>query len=397
MQSGGIRSRLARCRRKARIEIRRRRRDVHRVAGKVRQSWLRARAVLWHRLYRVRYWGQLQIAQRGTLVTAAVVLFAVGASGLLVPVVQARLQHLFPTDDKLQGLRTLFVTVGGALLGATAIVSSLVLFSMQVNVERMPHGLFRRLSGDPRLLGAFAGAYVLAVSLTVLSMLPDVRWAGAATFGAGWAVILILLLFLYSYRRALGLINPIEQLRIVIESAQREFRIWVRRAKRTAPLLRSETASASRRPGSMDTTHDVTRLEYFVRNPLWTDGAKRAVRYATSLAQRYAEQDDHEVSGWAMRAIVAINAAYVQAKGKTFFTNQILIENPLTSDGFINDTLEHLRQMARLAVARRDEQQIEQRCEHSPRLPAYMPQSTMRARTRQKHMLIMPPGISPQR
>jgi hypothetical protein len=136
------------------------------------------------------------------------VLLAVGASALLVPVIQARLQHLFPTDDKLQGLCTLFVTVGGALLGATAIVSSLVLFSMQVNVERMPHGLFRRLSGDRRLLGAFAGAYVLAVSLTVLSMLPDVRWAGAATFGAGCAVILILLLFLYSYRRALGLINP---------------------------------------------------------------------------------------------------------------------------------------------------------------------------------------------
>ena len=74
-------------------------------------------------------------------------LLAVVASALLVPVIQAHLQYLFPTDDKLQELRTLFVTVGGALLGATAIVSSLVLFSMQVNIERMPHGLFRRLSG----------------------------------------------------------------------------------------------------------------------------------------------------------------------------------------------------------------------------------------------------------
>jgi hypothetical protein len=83
----------------------------------------------------------------------AAVLLVVGASVLLVPAIQARVQHLFPTDDKLQGLRTLFVTVGGALLGATVIVSSLVLFSMQVNADRMPHGLFRRLSGDRRLLG----------------------------------------------------------------------------------------------------------------------------------------------------------------------------------------------------------------------------------------------------
>ena len=44
MQSGRIRSRLARCRRKARIEVRRRGRDVHRVAAQVRQSWLRAPA-----------------------------------------------------------------------------------------------------------------------------------------------------------------------------------------------------------------------------------------------------------------------------------------------------------------------------------------------------------------
>jgi len=191
-------------------------------------------------------------------------------------------------------------------------------------------------------------------------MFPDARWAGVATLGAGWAVVLILLLFLYGYRRALGLINPIQQIRLLVEDAQREFRVWVRRAKRAAPLFASETASATGQGGSVGTTHDVPRLAYFQSNPHWTEGAKQAVRYAISLARRYAEQGDHEVSGSAMSAIVAINAAYAQAKGKTFFANQILLDNPLTSDGFINDTLEHLRQTARVAVARRDEQQIEQ-------------------------------------
>lgn len=37
-----------------------------------------------------------------------------------------------------------------------------------------------------------------------------------------------------------------------------------------------------------------------------------------------------------------------------------MFDNPLTSDGFINDTLEHLRQTARIGVSRGDEQQIEQ-------------------------------------
>jgi hypothetical protein len=61
-----------------------------------------------------------------------------------------------------------------------------------------------------------------------------------------------------------------------------------------------------------------------------------------------------------MDAIIAINATYIETKGKTFFANQLMLDNPLTSDEFINDTLEHLRQTARIGVTRGDEQQIEQ-------------------------------------
>ena len=102
------------------------------------------------------------------------------------------------------------------------------------------------------------------------------------------------------------------------------------------------------------------RAAYFRVNPHWTDGALQGVRYAISFARRYAEQGDHEVSAAAMEAIVAINSAYVEAKGKTFVAYQIMFDNPLTSDGFINDTLEHLRQTSRMGVARSDEVQIEQ-------------------------------------
>jgi len=107
-------------------------------------------------------------------------------------------------------------------------------------------------------------------------------------------------------------------------------------------------------------SHDLARVAYFRANPHWTDGANQAVRYAVSFARRYAELGDHEVSAAATQAIVAINAFYVGAKGKTFFTYQLMFDNPLTSDGFINDTLEHLRQTARVGISRGDEQQIEQ-------------------------------------
>lgn len=79
-----------------------------------------------------------------------------------------------------------------------------------------------------------------------------------------------------------------------------------------------------------------------------------------SFARRYAEQGDYEVSGAALNAVVGINAAYIDSKGKTFYANNPFVENPFASDGFINDTLEHLRQNLQSGIARRDEQQIEQ-------------------------------------
>ena len=131
-----------------------------------------------------------------------------------------------------------------------------------------------------------------------------------------------------------------------------------RGAKRAAPLLFDGSQSHQSDPYSSQ--HDLTRTAYFQLNPGWTEGAQQGVRYAVSFARRYAEQGDHEVSAVAMDAIIAINTTYIETKGKTFFADQLLLDNPLTSDGFINDTLEHLRQTARIGITRGDEQQIEQ-------------------------------------
>ena len=283
-----------------------------------------------------------------------------GLTATTIPALQGTLEPLFANEQRLNALRSLFLTLGGALLGATAIVSSLVLFSMQINVERMPHGLFRRHSTDRRLLSAFAAAFLLAVFIAALSLIRDKTWIGVATFGVAWATALILILFLYAYRRALVLINPLRQLEMVVARAQWEFRAWAQRANRAAPLLDDPNAPPSRHDDPFASKHDLARVGYFQANTHWTDGAKQAVRYAISFTRRFAEQGDHDVSAAALNAIVAVNAAYVEAKGKTFFTYQFMFDNPLTSDGFINDTLEHLRQTARIGVSRGDEQQIEQ-------------------------------------
>ena len=244
-------------------------------------------------------------------------------------------------------------------MGAAAIVTSLVLFAMQVNIERMPHGLFRRLSADLRLLGAFLLAFILAIVVATLSVFVDQSRLALVVLVAFWAVVFILILFLYAYRRALDLINPSRQLKLLILDTQKELRTWARRAKRVTPLFkREEGASATSSPP--ESTHDLARKAFFQFYSQWTNGAKLAIRHAMSFARRYAERGDYEISGEALKAVVCINAAYIKSKGKTFYAKDPFSDNPLSNDSFINDTLEHLRQIAQSGITRRDEQQIEQ-------------------------------------
>ena len=319
---------------------------------------VRVKALIWQWLYRIGFQYLAWQRRHGPLARAILLLALIGISAFWIPTLQEILEPNFATEAQLALLRSLLLTLGGALIGAAAIVSSLVLFAMQVNIERMPHGLFRRLSSDRRILSAFAATFLFAVAIAGLSLVQEPQQVGVFVFAAFWGTGIILGLFLYGYRRALVLVNPAQQLNIVVRKTQRELRAWVRRAKRAAPLLsdNSEALPAD----TYASQHDLTRMRYFQANRGWTDGAQQSVRYAVSFARRYAEQGDYEVSAMAMNAIVVINAAYVEAKGKTFFANHPMLDTPLASDGFINNTLEHLRQTARIGVSRGDEQQIEQ-------------------------------------
>ena len=266
--------------------------------------------------------------------------------------IQDVLENYYSSQLRIEELRSLMLNVGSALIGAAAIVASLVLFSMQVNVERLPHRLFHSLSKDLKLLGAFAWAFILAIAVAILSTFINYEKLAIVVIVASSAIVLIFILFLYAYWRALNLINPLQQLRRLRRTARKELQVWARRAQRIAPLLKGEEKDKSITSLHIDSSHDSARIAFFFFANYWTDGAKRAIGHAMSFARHYAEQGDYEVSEVALKTIVIINAEYVKSKGKTFYIFE--------TDDFINNTLEHLRKNVKAAIARRDEQQIEQ-------------------------------------
>ena len=114
-------------------------------------------ASLWNYTYRVQYRLEQYRRRYAVIAILAVLILLVAVIFYVSPPLQAALEPHFTTEDAVHGLQRLLLNVGTALIGVAAIVTSLVLFAMQVNIERMPHGLFRRLSTDRRLLGAFKG------------------------------------------------------------------------------------------------------------------------------------------------------------------------------------------------------------------------------------------------
>jgi hypothetical protein len=287
----------------------------------------------------------------GGFLTAALV-----AAVILYKLTSTRIESFFASADLLGALRTLFVTLGGALVGATAIGFSVVMLAVQLNFARIPHGLFRRVTSDFKLIGAFAATFLLAGLVTAFSVIPDKSWAPLAVIASVYASVAVLLLFIYAYKRALALINPLVQLNLVYKEAERDLEIWRRRAQRLAPLI-DQGNPRDRDSGS---THDTARILFFQANPHWTAYARRAVTYAVSFARRFSEQNDYDVSSAALRTVAALNAKYIEAKGRTFFASNAIIDHLLSRDAFISDTLEQLRLLSQTALTRRDEDQLRQ-------------------------------------
>lgn len=280
-------------------------------------------------------------------------------SAISVPALQNYLEEYFSEKGRLDSIKALFMSLGSAMLGATAIAFSLIMFAMQVNVERMPHGLFRKFSSDVKLLGTFVSTFSLAVIMAGLSLIPDKSWVAAASAIVAWCIFLIILLFVLAYRRALALISPTMQLGLVVTDSEKNFSKWDRAVTRTIPIYRAN-ASVGKEDEEVRGKFDIDRLTYFQLHPNWTASAEQSISYCISFSRRYAEQGDHEVSRVALDGIVAINALYIKTKGKTFFSNSYIVEDPLASDRFLTNTLEHLRQNVQVAISRKDEQFIEQ-------------------------------------
>jgi hypothetical protein len=315
----------------------------------LRAQWINRAHAVFYRMqnFQRRFSGRLELAIWGAFIAACV------AALLWYP----PFSKFSPSKEDVASYKALYLGIGQSMIGATAIATTFVLFAMQVNVEHLPHGLFRRFSSDPKLLSSFLAAILIAIALTCLSLVDTPSLAGAVMVSAFWGIAFILRLLLYAYRRSLNLISPYQQLKILCDDADNTVRFWEKRFRWLCPVLEQQLEPE---PEFSDYRLDRSRLTILNANRVWASDLKQNVAHAASFARRAAERGDAETSLMAFNAIIHVNHCYNLVKGRTFAGASLLFSPSLPSDGFINDTLEHLRQLARDATGRNDEKLLEQ-------------------------------------
>ncbi|MDM2862551.1 hypothetical protein OGY14_10190 [Citrobacter sp. Cpo073] len=288
------------------------------------------------------------------LIAGVIICLLLSSFLFLMPYKQS-FELYFSNDNILSALRSLLGGIGAALIGATAIVFSLIVFSMQTNIERMPHGLFRKFGSDLLLLGSFLGSFVIATLVASMSLIQNNKLSIYAIFLSVWGVIAVLILFLYAYQRALKLINPITQLTLMYNAVRRDLVKWDRLATRAQDIIVNHDDDKSKIENPNEKLLDVKRFIFLKNNHGWEKTAVQAINYCISYAKRYAELGDYDVSDYSFDRIMYINATYCSVKRGTYIEDNPLLNIFDNSDAFINLSLEHLRQTMQTALARGDE------------------------------------------
>lgn len=259
----------------------------------------------------------------------------------------------FPSNDAYNAFQSLLVGVGSALIGATAIVASLLLFSLQVNVERLPHGMFRRLNSDRALLLSFVASIAVSILIAVSSLVSVRQFAPTGFIILAFGTALVLRMMLFSYRRMLTLVSPVQQMLILVTSVADQFAKWDRRARWFAPLQKLPDQDDNQ-PQPANSV-DYKRAVFFQYNQDWDSPARNLLKDIEAFSGWASSKMDGEAHAAALSGIIQINRAFIVTKGRTFFASNAFIENELSREALFTDTLECLTRITQASVQRRDE------------------------------------------
>lgn len=140
------------------------------IRRRLSNTAIRTRVAFWLNLFRLKdsvaYFG----SKHGSVITVLILLCLAVTSIWHSNSIQHYFNDWAPFELKTDSVSTLLNGVGLALVGSSAIAFSFIMFAMQVNVERVPYGLFKKLSADRILLAFFVATVLLSIGVAMLPL-----------------------------------------------------------------------------------------------------------------------------------------------------------------------------------------------------------------------------------
>ncbi|MEO0814133.1 MAG: hypothetical protein AAFY60_14815 [Myxococcota bacterium] len=226
----------------------------------------------------VRSWG-------AAIITGA----AIGGSLFLLPQLQSLIASFLAEETQLDAFRSGVLTLGGALLGTTGISFGFVMFTLQVNLERLPHQAVRRFSLDRRLITYFLASFFLGSVVSFLPVFVSVNAAASAVLLAFWSTVLGVGFLFSGFQRALRLINPFFQVETFTTRGMKSLQRWARRARRHSSQKGAHRPKTDQLGLELP---DEGMVRFLESHPEWPNVAIEHEGYLLALADRYARKDE---------------------------------------------------------------------------------------------------------
>src|SRR5690606_14828587 len=137
---------------------------------------------------------------------------------------------------------------------------------------------------DKPLISYFLLTFILAILVTCASLITSSSTAPRIALFVFWSTAAVLLLLFVAFQRALRLINPRDQIQMLVSASRKDMRRWRRRAERARPLMTASGVDDSHAGSPFDTP----LAAYWMLNAGWSTTAQLAIRQLMSLAKRYA-------------------------------------------------------------------------------------------------------------
>jgi len=250
---------------------------------------------------------------------------------------------------------SLFMTLGASVLTVLAITFSLSLFAIQQAADKHTPTILRTYLKDKVNRAIFLIIAFITFAFFLFALFPIDSLLIYEVILGFFFLILIFYLLRKQYHHTANLVNPIYQ---IIYYHNNGIKLLNRIDKHIDALIKAKIVRPSPESDivnrSKEEQRDLLRTRALMGLPELFEPVKNCLNEIYALIQTYQKRKDYQVTYRGFYSIYSLVHRYVEAKNGAFFPSSIIQELDYSHDDFLEEILEKLTTIQRIASKEKD-------------------------------------------